>query len=605
MDFLRPENLLRHGYKDCVLCEVERKGEEKRCARCSGRLEQRDRLLWEIRRERIRRTAGRLAAAFPGLGHFYSGRIGYGLFWSALLPMAFLLAWKAWRGFTPGHVFLLLAGGLAWYLSRIDARRGLHEPVAPCEGACPSHVRVPDYIALVRENRPAEALALVHDKLPFAAFCGRACPHPCEQECVRAEFGAPIAIMAIKRHAADLGYAEGFLPSPVRGGGLPPPKVAVIGAGSAGLSAADTLARLGASVAVFDPNGEPGGMMRYGAGEFRFPREALLADMRQIFARGVEFRGGRTFGEDVTFRSLEEEGFEAVLLAVGTWEPLRLPGAGGEAEGFYDALPFLAGVRSGRPPHLPGRVVVIGGGSVAIDVARTALRMGSADVAISCIESRQDMPAYSWEVEDAIAEGVGILPGAAVKRFFLRGGRVSGFEALRVERIAVDPKGRVVPHTVPGSEFEVRADAVVTAIGSRAGLGFLPPSAAWRVVDAKHHVFRLIFRGSDPKIPAYACGDCARGPGTVVEASASGRSAALNIYSRLRVEEVGKARYEDNYRRRFEPQETDRPGWRIRSRADRLTPEESRGNFNEVEKGFTGECARTEAERCARCNLWL
>jgi NADPH-dependent glutamate synthase beta subunit-like oxidoreductase len=605
MDFLLPEKLLRYGYKDCVLCEVLRPGEEERCRDCSGRLGQRDRLLWEIRRERIRKTAGLLSLAYPGLGHLYSGRIAYGVFWAVLLPLSIGLVLNVWSGITFGHGFLLVGAAMIWWLAWNDARRGPREPVAPCQEACPSGIHVPDYIALVREGRPLEALALVHDKLPFAAFCGRACPHPCEQKCVRNEYGAPISIMAIKRYAADLGYAEGIVPSPEAAEGIPGPRVAVVGAGVSGLSAADTLARLGARVTVLDPNEEPGGMMRYGAAEFRFPQEAFHSDVKHVLARGVYFRGGTLFGKDATFSSLEREGFQAVLVAVGTWEAVRLPGAGGEDQGFHDALSFLTRLRKRRPPHLRGRVVVIGGGNVAIDVARASIRMGAADVTIACIESRETMPALPWEVEDAIAEGVKLLPGTAVKRFVLADGMVTGFEALKVERVDLDPQGRVVPRTVSGSEFEVPADTVVTAIGSRTNLSFLPEDAVRKALDPKRHVFRLQFPGGEPKIAAYMCGDCVRGPGTVVEASASGRAAAMNIFADLCVEEVGKARYRDNYRRRHEAQVADRPEWRVRRKAERLSPEAARRTFDEVEMRFTDRCAREEAERCARCNLSL
>ena len=605
MDFLRPENLLRYCYKDCVLCDVARPGEEKRCRDCSGRLGQRDRLLWEIRRKRIRETAGVLSLVYPGLGHLYSGRIAYGVFWAVLLPLSLGLVLNVWSGITFGHGFLLIGAVMIWWLAWNDARRGPREPVAPCQGACPSGIHVPDYIALVREGRPLEALALVHDKLPFAAFCGRACPHPCEQKCVRNDFGAPISIMAIKRYAADLGYAAGIVPSPEGAEGNPGPRVAVVGAGASGLSAADTLARLGARVTVLDPDEEPGGMMRYGAAEFRFPLEGVLSDVKHILARGVHFRGGTLFGKDATFSSLEQEGFQAVLIAVGTWDAVRLPGAGGEDQGFHDALSFLARLRKRRPHRLRGRVVVIGGGNSAVDVARASVRLGAADVTIVCIESRETMPAFSWEVEDAIAEGVKLLPGTAVKRFVLADGAVTGFEALKVERVDLDPQGRVVPRTISGSEFEVPADTVVTAIGTRTNLSFLPEDAVRKAVDPERHVFRLQFPGGDPKIAAYMCGDCVRGPGTVVEASASGRAAALNIYADLCVEEVGKARYRDNYRRRHEAQVTDRPEWRVRREAERLSPEAARGTFDEVEMRFTERCALEESERCARCNLSL
>jgi NADPH-dependent glutamate synthase beta subunit-like oxidoreductase len=630
MDFLRPENLLRYGYKDCLLCEVERKGEEKRCRRCAGRVGQRDRLLWEINRERIRRVAGKLSLLWPGAGHIYSGRIASGVFWAVLIPLALGLMANVWQGpslravlralgngtggkalldvwktATYGHIVLFGAFAYVWHLARKDALRGFRPVPAPCQAACPSNVDIPDYLALVREGHPAEALALVHDKLPFAAFCGRACPHPCEQKCVRNEWDAPISIMQIKRYAADRGYSTGVAPSCEIADGVPSPRIAVIGAGPAGLSAASTLARLGCRVTVFDENEEPGGTIRYGVTDFRFPHEALLSDVKTILDRGVHFQGGVKFGDGLSFDDLAAQGFEAAMVAVGTGAPVRLPGTGGEAEGFHDALSFLARVKRKHAFRLHGKVVVIGGGAVAIDVARTLVRLGAEHVTIACLESRETMPAFKWEVEEALEEGVRLLPSTASKKFLMKDGRVTGFEALQVERIDLDAKGRIVPHTVPGSEFEVPADLVVMAIGSRPAMEFLPAGVLRKPVDAAHHVYRLISRGNDLKIPAYIFGDCARGPATVVEASASGRAAALNIFGELCVPEVRKARFRDNYRRRAEPQVTDRPEWRVRCHGPKLTAEQSRCTFEEVEKGFTEEGVRREAERCARCNLWL
>jgi NADPH-dependent glutamate synthase beta subunit-like oxidoreductase len=515
------------------------------------------------------------------------------------------MVFLTWQGPTLGHVFLLFAFGLIWYLARLDAVLGYKEPAAPCQAACPADINVPDYIALVREGRPLEALALVHDKLPFAAFCGRACPHPCEPKCVRTEFNAPIAIMAIKRYAADVGYAAAIRPSSPPETGGRKPKVAVVGAGPAGLSAADTLARLGCLVTVFDKEKEPGGMMRYAVPEFRFPRGALMDDLSTIFARGVNFRGGHTFGRDFSFESLEKEGYEAVLAASGAGEPLRLPRTGEEKEGFFDGLSFLSRFRGGNGVLLRGSVVVIGGGKVALDAARVAVRLGAREVTLACLESRESMPAYAWEVEEAEGEGVRILPGTAVKDFIVRDGRVARVEALQVEGIGFDAKGLTVPRTVPGSEFGIPAGTVIQAIGIRPALDFLPSGSSQVRIGYAGNLSRLIFPGKQTTIPAYATGDCVGGPGTVVEASASGREAALNIYGDLRVEEVRKARFEDRFRRMAEPQVEDRPEWRVRREARRVPPEESRRTFQEVQKRYDDDCARRESERCARCNLWL
>jgi NADPH-dependent glutamate synthase beta subunit-like oxidoreductase len=605
MDFLDPENLLRFGYKDCVLCDVERKGEEKRCERCSGRLDQRDRLLREIWRERQRRTAGLLSLVCPGLGHFHAGRYAGGALWASLLPAALALAMHAWKGFTIGHVFLLAAAGLVWRLAWLDARRGPLDPAAPCESACPAGIRVPDYIALVREDRPLEALALVDDRLPFSAFCGRACPRPCERECSRNETGAPISIMALKRYAADRGHDAGVLPAPAGEEGESTLRAAVVGAGPAGLAAADTLARLGCRVTVFDSNAEPGGMMRYGAPEYRFPAEALRFDLDRIFARGVVFRGGVSIGRDVPFSALESEGFDAVLVATGTPAALAVPGSGTAEEGFLDARSFQEGVRRGRPVRPCGRVLVVGGGDVAVDAARTALRLGASEATIACLESREGMPAQPREIEDALAEGVKLLPSTAVSRFLVSGGRVSGCEALRVAGIGRGPGGEIVPRTLPGTEFDIPAESVVMAVGSREDLGFLPPFSSKVAVDRQNHVYRLRLRDRDSSLKIYIFGDCASGPRTVVEAAASGRTAALSVFSGLCPDDGRAAAYRDNYRRRREPHEPDRPGWRVRREGARLSVEDRRGGFGEIDKGLSRACALEEAERCARCNLTL
>ena len=604
MDFIEPGNLIRFGYKDCVLCEVDQKGKEKRCEDCSGRLDQRDRLLYEIRRERVRRNAGLMSLVYPGLGHLYSERYASGLFWASLIPLTLGLALNVWKGVDAGHLALLFAFGLVWWFAWLDARHGVWEDATPCESACPAGLRVADYIALVRENKPLEALALIHDRLPFAAFCGRGCLRRCERECARNEFSAPISIMELKRYAADQGYAARILPDVVSDA-PGEPRVAVVGAGPAGLSAADTLARLGCHVVVFDSREELGGMLRYGVPEYRFPVEALRNDIDHIFARGVVFRGGVEIGRDISIHDLEKDGYDAVLVAAGGSVAIKIEGSGTEEQGFLDARSFLENVRRGRPVDLKGSVLVIGGGGVAIDAARTALRLGAPEVTIACFESLEEAPAQFREIEDAVAEGVKLLCSTAVKRFIQKDGRVSGCEALRVARIKRDQEKAIIPVTVPGTEFGIRADFVIVAVGSEADLGFLPPVLSKSVVDRKNHVYGLCLKGAGDKIKFYMFGDCASGSRTVVEASAFGRAAALSIFSRLCAKDDKVARFKDNYRRRREPHEPDRPEWRVRRAGVRLPVESRHGNFKEINKGFTRECALEEARRCARCNLSL
>jgi NADPH-dependent glutamate synthase beta subunit-like oxidoreductase len=602
---LIPENQLEFGYKDCVLCFVERKGEEKRCRDCSGRYSAREKLLWEINRERVKRRSMILSILFPGTGHIYGGRVVTGLFWMALIPITMGLVLNTWQGLTIGHVILAFMFALLWLFVIVDAGRGYSDKKAPCESACPSHLHVPDYIALVREGSPITSLALIHETLPFASVCGRVCPHPCEQDCVRNEVGDPIAIAAIKRFAADHGYgSRAFLRGAEENALMP--RVAIIGAGPAGLSAANTLGILGVRVVLFDAKERPGGMMYSCIPSFRLPLEELGKDIDFILNRGIEFRGGVSVGKNIDFDSLITGGeFDAVLISTGSAESLNLSSAGTESQSFFDSLSFLERVKFGEKVHVGQRVVVIGGGNVAVDVARVALRLGVKDVTITCLESKDDMPAFPWEVEEALKEGAKLMDSTAVKKFFVIRQQVAGFEALSVSRLEFDARGRINPVTVPGSEFEVRCDTVIIAIGSMADLSFIPAEYTLKTIDERHKTARLIFKDKRYKIPVYMCGDCLTGATTIVEASASGRYMAMNIFGDLCVEEVKKVRLRDNYRRKNEKQVEDNPELRQRVTMNKLSLGDAISSFEETEKGYSGEEILRECERCARCNLSL
>ncbi|RMG58361.1 MAG: hypothetical protein D6713_07905, partial [Deltaproteobacteria bacterium] len=366
------------------------------------------------------------------------------------------------------------------------------------------------------------------------------------------------------------------------------------------------LAQLGILPVVFDERAEPGGMVTSAIPLFRLPRDEVRKDLDFILKRGVEFRSRVRVGEDVSFDEIANGGeFDAVLISVGTSRPLRLPQAGDERQGFFDALSFLERVNRGESVDVGRRVVIVGGGNVAMDAARTALRLGVSDVTIVCLEKRSEMPAFPWEVEEALEEGAKLLDGVAVKKFFVMKNRVAGFEAIEVERIEFDKQGRINPITVPGTEFEVNCDTVIMAIGSRPDFSFIPEKFSLKPVDAEHGVAQLIFRGKKYKIPIYACGDCVKGPSTIVEASASGRYAALNIFSSIAVKEAKKVRLKDNYRRKNEPPLEDDEVLRRRVPYRKKEASEAVRGFDEVVAGYTGVSVRRECERCARCNLFL
>jgi NADPH-dependent glutamate synthase beta subunit-like oxidoreductase len=603
--FLIPENQLESGYKDCVLCFVDRKGEEKRCHNCSGLKDAREKFLWEINRERIKRRSMALSLFFPGVGHIYSGRVFAGLFWMSLIPLTMGLVINTWQGPTVGHVLLACMFALLWYFVYLDAGKGYSVKTAVCETACPAGLHVPDYIALVREGSPETSLALIHERLPFASVCGRICHHPCEEVCVRNEVGDPIAIAAIKRYAADRGYAAGVFPRrTVKSGRIP--RVAIIGGGATGLSAANTLAILGARVVLYDAKVRPGGIMYSCIPSFRLPVEELNRDIDFILRRGVEFRGGVTVGGDTEFEGIVTGGeYDAVLVATGAPQALTLRHAGTESQGFYNSLAFLERVKLGKETDVGKRVVVVGGGNVATDAARSALRLGAEDVSLVCIEKKDEMTAFPWEVEEALREGVRLIDGTAVKKFFIVRQRVAGFEAMRVSELLFDNRGRVTPLTEPGSAFEVKCDTVIIGIGSRADLSFIPGEYALKIMDDQHKTARLIFKDKRYTIPIYISGDCLKGPSTIIEASASGRKMAMNIYQDICVKEVKKVRLRDGYRRRNEQQVEDSAELRKKIAMEKLSPEQAVSSFEETGWGYTGDEALSECERCARCNLSL
>ncbi len=486
---------------------------------------------------------------------------------------------------------------------------------SPCKAACPAETSAQGYVALIREGRYEEALEVVREHNPFPASVGRVCIHPCETACSRGKVDSPVAICALKRFAADWVHEHGPSSGKAAGAGdgitgRPAARVAVVGAGPAGLSCAHHLARMGYGVTVFESLPVAGGMMRVGIPEYRLPRDVLQREIDAICAEGVELRLGTPVREIDT---LFAEGYAAVFLAIGAHEPQRLGIEGEDARGVYHGVDFLKKVSlAAGPPELPpvgDRVVVVGGGNTAADAARTALRLGAGAVTMLYRRSREEMPASGWEVEEAEREGVRLELLAAPVGVETANGRVASIRCQRMELGEPDASGRRRPVPVPASEFVIAADTLIAAVAQE-------PESAF--VDATH-ALKVNAQGAfvvDPRTLAtnrpgvFAGGDAQRGPGIVIEAIADGRRGALSIDRYLRgadplteMDETPPPVVELQKEEIDRIVQSGRVALSPRAQTPVAAPAERVRDFREVERSLTEEAAREEASRCLACGV--
>jgi heterodisulfide reductase subunit A-like polyferredoxin len=487
--------------------------------------------------------------------------------------------------------------------------------ISPCRDACPAHQRAQGYIALIREGRYEDALRVIKEDNPFPGICGRICNHRCEDACNRGKLDDPINIHALKRFVTDKVYAQPRMP--------PEPaerrygeRVAIIGSGPCGLTTAQDLCRMGYAVTVFEALPVAGGMLRVGVPEYRLPAWIVDREVQDIVDLGVELRLNTTVNNlDDVFA----EGFDAVLIAVGAHEGRKLPIEGANLDGVLVNTVFLRDVRLGRPPDIAGKhVMVLGGGNVAVDVARTSVRLGAAEVHMACLESRETMPAHPWEIEAARAEGVQIHPSRSFKRIVPsptpppsgggEGGGVGGLECLNVTFMEFSPDGRLTLETAPRSEHIIPCDVLIFSIGQRAGLAFIPESAGVGVTRQQTiAVNPNTMAATRPGV--FAAGDVTTGTAFVVEAVASGHRAAESIHRYLRGEELeptlkpelpvvdlSRAEIEERIAR-GEAKVTPRVPM------PELPVQERIAGFAEVATGYTDELAQAEAARCLACGI--
>ncbi len=475
--------------------------------------------------------------------------------------------------------------------------------VAPCKHSCPAETSAQGYLALIAQKRYAEALEVIKQYNPFPASVGRVCHHPCEADCTRSRVDAPVAICHLKRFVADHQAGEPVTPPPRKYD----ERIAVIGAGPAGLSAAHHLVRLGYGVTVFEALPVPGGMMRVGIPAYRLPRDVLEREIGDILAEGVELRLNSPVHD---INALFGQGYAAVFLAVGAHQPQEL-GIPGERDtaGIYYGVAFLRAVNLGEQIDVGRRVIVVGGGNTAIDAARTAIRLGAQDVTLLYRRTRAEMPAHAREVESGEAEGVKVELLTAPVEVLSENGRLTGVRCVRMRLGEPDASGRPRPIPIEGSEFVVEADALIPAVAQAPDISLLTPDHGLTITRQGTFAVDADTLATN-RSNVFAGGDAARGPATLIEAIAHGRRAALSIHRTLRELPLRTPREMEPLPVVRIPDEelVDR---RVRGTI-RLTPRaamrvvpatERAGDFREVELGLTEEQALAEARRCLECGI--
>ena len=401
---------------------------------------------------------------------------------------------------------------------------------APCKTACPAHVPVQGYLKLAAQGRYTDALELIKKENPFPAVCGRICNKRCEAECTRGAVDEAVAIDEVKRFIADhdLHEATRFVPKLCNQIGRPyTEKIAVIGAGPAGMSCAYYLANKGYPVTVFDRNPVPGGMLTLGIPNFRLEKDVLNAEIDILREMGVEFRCGVEVGRDVTIEQLRAQGYKGFYVAIGAQKSAKLGVAGEELTGVYGGVDFLRAVDLGEPPAIGKRCAVIGGGNVAMDVCRSAVRLGADETYVLYRRSEAELPADPEEVKEAMEEGVRFRFLTAPVEILGADGKVTG---IRVERMALgepDEKGRRKP--VGTGEFETIAlDSVIGAIGQTVDWGTLDTGALTTTKKGTAEADALTYQTAQPDI--FVGGDCYTGPKFAIDAIAAGKEAAISLH---------------------------------------------------------------------------
>jgi NADPH-dependent glutamate synthase beta subunit-like oxidoreductase len=507
----------------------------------------------------------------------------------------------------------------------------------PCKYTCPAGINVPEYIRQVKMGNQDKALEVIKESVPLPSVLGNVCFHPCEEVCRRKEINEPIAICALKRYAADsrLQIVDGSNEKPQsKISNLKPHRVAVIGSGPSGLTAAYYLAKQGYPVTVFESQPKAGGMMRYGIPAYRLPESVLDADLKYITSSGVELKLNQALGKDFTIESLKENGFKAILVTTGAQLSKQIPLKGLENINSASAIPnspssiphsasripnselvlwamdFLRGVRQGLKYEMPSKVLVIGGGNVAIDVALTAKRLGAKSVEMACLESSDEMPAHDWEIDQAREEGItincswgpeeligdsncvkGICFTKCTSVFSAEGGSASGGDSAK----------RFNPQFDKSVKHKIEADMVILAIGQKPDKGLLEKMGLDVANSGAIKVDENSLQTNQPGI--FACGEAAHNPSSVIQSIAEGKKVAVSIDKHL----GGEGKLVTSNLQLLTPpslfgRDESFASWQ-RVKMPARTVAERVNDFGQIEKGFNKDEAIKEASRCLQCDM--
>jgi heterodisulfide reductase subunit A-like polyferredoxin len=468
---------------------------------------------------------------------------------------------------------------------------------APCRLACPAGLNVQGYVQMVKEGKYKEALQIIMEELPLPGVLGRICPHGCEEACRRCEVDAPVAIRDLKRLAADE-----FDPRDVEIECLPPrdEKVAIIGSGPAGLAAAYHLVRKGVQSTIYEALSEAGGMLRVGIPAHRLPRPILDQEIELITNLGVEIKTRTPLGPDLTVDHLLKDGYNAVYLAIGAHKGIELGIPGEKAQGVRQGVDFLREVNLTGKAEIGSKAAIIGGGNVAIDVSRSAVRLGAKEVHIIYRRTRAEMPAWEEEIEAAQAEGVQITYLSAPQEIVVKDGRVVALRCIRMELTEPDSSGRKRPIPIPGSEYDIDIDQLIPAIGQRPDLSAFEDIpglkfSRWGTIEVDPITYATSQEG------VFAGGDLQTGPWVAIGAIAAGREAAESIIRYFDGKDMASGR---------EPVVNENPIYRPvpeaqskkeRAKMPELSLEKRADSFEEVELGYDEALGREEAQRCLNC----
>jgi len=471
--------------------------------------------------------------------------------------------------------------------------------IPPCRAACPLQVNVQGYVALISKGKFKEALEVIRGENPLPGICGRVCTHPCEGECPRQNVDEPIAIDLLKRFAADY---EKEVDINLEVEKEKDRKIAIIGSGPAGLTAAYNLRKIGYKVTIFEALPVAGGMLAVGIPDYRLPKDILRKEISILEDFGIEIKLNTPLGEDLTIEDIKNNGYEAIFIAVGAHISMKLEIPGEDLKGVYHGVEFLRRVNLGEKVEVGEKVVVVGGGSVAIDAARAAYRLGAKEVSIIYRRSRREMPASEEEIKEAENEGIKILYLSVPTKIMGKEGKVTQVECIRMKLSELDATGRRKPIPIKGSEFIFDTDMIIPAIGQSPNLSLLSPYYRFNLVQGKRFEVDPLTLETNIK-GIFAGGDAVTGPDTVIKAMAAGKKGAISIDRYLNGKNMRVGREGEGAQK--SEIEADIEGLKPEKRKEvaTLSVGERKGNFKEVVLGFSEEKAIAEAKRCLNCGV--